>query len=707
MNEPRQRPSSIEARSKRGATRIGDWVLHPDLGLLRGEAGEVRLNPKTLHVLLVMLDAGDRGVSRELLLEQVWGGSYPSDYVVSRAIADLRSAFGERAGEQKYIRTLPKYGYQLVAAQHELHKDTAALRDEGPRPKHSRTWYYVVAAGLVAVAAVLLFPDRQPTVPIDTAIVNLPAYRPLTSAPGLEHQPRIVPDGEWVVYAVLRPDRNDWDLFRVAASDGTPQPVAVTAGVHEHGPAVSPVGDQVAYVRLSEDGCDVVIQSITLGVPESIAACTARFATLVDWSPTGDLIAYTTREEDDPDNLRRLYLVDHFSDATSVLTDAVSPTGTDFYPRFSPSGRQVAFLRGEPQPDHRTTLWRVDVETGAEQALTTVPAQLGGMAWIDESTLIYSFSDAGRMYGRWIDLQTGSQYPLEFDELIHPDYSADSGMLVAARMRSDRNLAILHGAGQVTPLAESTSDDHHGQLSPDEAFVALISRRSGFDELWIVPTRGDVARRLTRFDGATVRYPDWRPDGQEILFTVQSDGAEQLFVVDILSGAVGPVTNPFRGITTPRWMPDGDRWVAGCLDGSGWGICVAGDDVERVADNLFRPQPVDGEHVAVVDSAGVLYRLSLRDGSVQKIRGGIPGNGRYGWTLEGERLLFLAGGDSGNSGRLLELDIDSGQLTELYSGLMPLADTNISVGRASGDIVFTRYQSSSDDLVLFEHVEFE
>ena len=59
MNEAKQRPDAREARTRRGPTQIGDWVLHADLGVLRRGKAEVRLNAKTLHVLLVLLDAGD------------------------------------------------------------------------------------------------------------------------------------------------------------------------------------------------------------------------------------------------------------------------------------------------------------------------------------------------------------------------------------------------------------------------------------------------------------------------------------------------------------------------------------------------------------------------------------------------------------------------------------------------------------------------
>ena len=703
MNEPTQRPDAREARSRRGPTRIGDWVLHADLGVLRGDNAEVRLNAKALHVLLVLLDAGDKAVSRDALLDQVWGKTYPSDNVISRAMADLRAAFGERAGEQKYIRTVPKFGYQFVADHHEIESGRSA--STGPAPAgHARRYrnHYAVAAA-VAIAALVLPRLLQPPAPPESLTLVLAGQKPLTSAPGLEHQPRIVPGGEWVVHAVLRRNRNDWDLFRVALSDGESQPVAVTPGVQEHGPAISPLGDELAYVRLSDSGCDVVIQSLALGVPESVASCTRKFPTLVDWSADGTWIAYTAAQSDEADQLRRIYRLNRLTGEARRVTAAVSATGTDFYPRFSPSGSQLAFLRGEPQPDHRATLWVVDVESGEETRLTALPAQLGGMAWIGEAQLMYSYSDAGRMRGQLRNLASGEDRPIESAEFVHPDYSAAKQLLVVAELRSDRDLALLSPDGEVRTVAQSTSDDHHGQLSHDEAWVALISRRSGFDELWISAIDGTTARRLTRFDGATVRYPDWHPDGREILFTAQSAGGERLYKVDIVSGAVGPIATTFLEVTTPRWLPGGDRWVSGCLDAIGWGIC-SGDErgATRVADGYFRPQPLDDDFVAVVDDSGVLFRLALADGSVEEIWDAMPGSGRVGWTLDDDRILFLNGGSASDTGRLLELNTASGEIVEKYAGLLPMTDTNISIGRKSGVILFTRFQSSSDDLVVFE-----
>ncbi|MDH4124445.1 MAG: winged helix-turn-helix domain-containing protein [Gammaproteobacteria bacterium] len=704
MSESSTRPDGRAARRHAKATQIGERVLLPDIGVLRGPDGEARLNDKTLHVLLVLLEAGDSGVSRDAILDRVWGSSYPSDGVVSRAIADLRAAFGEKAGEQKFIRTLPKFGYQFVADHRAMMPGetiTGAARRK-PAPWR-RTAYSLLVAAIVGV--LWLMRDGAETTEFVLPPPVLTGARPLTSAPGLEHQPRHVPGGDWVVYAAMRQDRNDWDLFRVSTADGTSQPVAVTPGVHEHGPAISPSGEELAYVRLDGDDCSIVVQSVVLGVPETLASCSSRFPTLVDWSPAGDQLAYTVSQPDDADQLRRIHMVDRHSGDGRQVTQGVSSTGTDFYPRFSPSGRQLAFLRGEPQPDHRTTIWLVDIESGEESQLTTTPTQTGGMTWLDEHRLLYSVSDGGAMHGRWLDIRNGASSPIEFAQFMHPEFLPESNSLLVVQPRSDSDLALLEADGDVRMIAVSTGADHHGTLSPDESWVAFISARSGFDELWIAEAHGDLVRRLTRFDGAAVRYPDWHPDGQKILFTVQADDGEQLYEVDLVSGTPRRIKTGFADVTTPRWLADGSGWIAGCHDGRAWGICTGSDTTsEQLISDYYRPRPTADGRIYVIDKNGALFELNLHSRSVAKVWDGLPGNGRYGWAVAANVVYLLDSGEQGGASRMVRYDLGSGRSEVLFEGAMPLADMNLSIGGQSGDILFTQLRVSSDDIVMYENV---
>jgi Tol biopolymer transport system component/DNA-binding winged helix-turn-helix (wHTH) protein len=669
--------------------KLGDWTLHADLGVLRRASEERRLNAKALHVLLVLVDADGSAVSRDDLLNSVWGDSYPTDAVVSRAIADLRSAFGEAAGDQTYIRTVPKFGYQLVA-------EGAAAKARRPLP-----WVYAVVPTLLILILWWSWPPAPPAVQL--SLDRLPIAKPLTADPGLEHQPRITAGGGWVVYAALRPNQGDWDIFRVSTNDGSSQAVAAVPGVNEHGPAVSPDGEQLAYVRISGSDCDVVLQSVTFGVPQTVAQCTSKFPTLVDWAPGDNRIAYTNIETNDPDGYRRLYELHLDTNVHRQLSDAVSPTGSDFYPRYSPSGRYVAFLRGEPQPDHRSSLWIVDTGSGNEQRLTPQAAQLGGMTWFDDATLLYSINDAGHFEMRRISIEGGLAVTIDGPDLIHPEYNALQRKLVASSRRSERDLALIDATGKVTAVGSSTSDDHHGVLQPGQEFAAYISRRSGYDEIWLVDINTSDARQLTSFAGATIRYPAWHPDGLHLLFTLQSDAGERIYELDVLSGATRQIGDSGIEATTPRWTSDGKAWVFGCNESGAWGICIA-DTVRsrRIANGYFRPTPIDDESIAVVDGDGHLFRMSIEHGTTELIWDGLPGAGRYGWTIAANSLYYIYPVATDNTARIIRRDLGSGAEVSLYNGPMPMADTPLSVSKTTGDLLFTRFQASSDDLVIFD-----
>jgi len=101
----------------------------------------------------------------------------------------------------------------------------------------------------------------------------------------------------------------------------------------------------------------------------------------------------------------------------------------------------------------------------------------------------------------------------------------------------------------------------------------------------------------------------------------------------------------------------------------------------RIAEGYYRPRPYIDGSVTVVNSDGTLFSLSLSDGSVDELWDGLPGNGRYGWVVDNNQLFFLAGGETGNTGRLHRRDLESGETEALYSGPMPLVLRTNATGR--------------------------
>jgi DNA-binding response OmpR family regulator len=76
---------------------------------------QINLTPKAFALLEYLMTHPDEVVSRERLLDTVWGWDYPiGTRAVDTRIAELRSALGDDASQPKYIETLPGQGYRFI-----------------------------------------------------------------------------------------------------------------------------------------------------------------------------------------------------------------------------------------------------------------------------------------------------------------------------------------------------------------------------------------------------------------------------------------------------------------------------------------------------------------------------------------------------------------------------------------------------------------
>ena len=108
---------------------VGEFTLDVDRRVLLRAGQPVVLAPKVFETLLALVDRGGRTVTREELLDRVWGGAAVEEGGLSRNISILRKALGEKPGEHLYIVTVPGRGYQFAPGVREpSHLDSAAAR---------------------------------------------------------------------------------------------------------------------------------------------------------------------------------------------------------------------------------------------------------------------------------------------------------------------------------------------------------------------------------------------------------------------------------------------------------------------------------------------------------------------------------------------------------------------------------------------------
>src|SRR3954468_17736781 len=94
---------------------VADWRVRPALGQLERGDLVVEVEARSMQVLVCLARHAPNVVSKQRLMREVWGDAFVSEEVLSHAIWELRKAFGDEARNPRYIQTIAKKGYRLLA----------------------------------------------------------------------------------------------------------------------------------------------------------------------------------------------------------------------------------------------------------------------------------------------------------------------------------------------------------------------------------------------------------------------------------------------------------------------------------------------------------------------------------------------------------------------------------------------------------------
>lgn len=186
--------------------------------------------------------------------------------------------------------------------------------------------------------------------------------------------------------------------------------------------------------------------------------------------------------------------------------------------------------------------------------------------------------------------------------------------------KGERALFVAHGDVFTAPIekgvvrnltASSNAHDKWPAWSPDGRRIAMISDRTGEEELWLVNQDGSgQPEQLTR-GGHVMRYrPAWSPDSKKIAF---SDKDGKVFVLTLSDKSVVEVAKDRRGqMSDYAWSPDSGYLAYSLSERSNfrsiWIWSAAENKARRVTSEMFN------ENGPAWDPEGqYLYYLSDRE----------------------------------------------------------------------------------------------
>ena len=539
--------------------RVGEHVL--DAGTLRltTRPEYPRLTSKAVAVLLQLVRDRGNTVTREQLLDRVWTDRVTTPDVLTQAIKELRRAFADDARPSRYIETIPKVGYRLLAEVTILSHDAAVIAERQlprqaindpiletsvaplplpvvsppPTATTKRHWPWLALAAIVVGAAFVYFP-RPVTSPAPAGEWQVSDVRFLSSDPGAEVRPHISPDGTRVAYSKTDPQSHLERILMRAVGATRSLAWASDAKANEDTPLWSPDGKSIVFERVSDTSCELVVTSNLGGETRVVGNCQSPLTNYYDWTPDGSKLITAERSKRDNGHLA-LIQWDLSSGEKQPLDYARAPEADDLNAHYSPDGKLLAFRRGlAPYSD----LWLMNADGREAHQLTHLRASIRGYTWSRDSTALILSSNHEGHFGLYVvDVRSGEIQSLHVNPAEFPDAARHDDTIVYEIPRVQYKLAErdIGESETVRSLAPSTGSEIQPTYSPIGNRIAFVSDRSGAQQLWLYDSTSGVTTVLTDFRDALLSAPGWSADGSKLLITVRKPGLAQLYEIELAS----------------------------------------------------------------------------------------------------------------------------------------------------------------------------
>ncbi len=708
--------------------RIGEaYHVEPSLNRVTGPGGASRLEPKVMLVLCCLADRAGEMVPKERLLDSAWADVAVGDDVLTRAISELRRVFDDDPREPRFIETIPKAGYRLIAP-------VARPQPDDPAPELTirGSWFHdktaVIAAAsvtlLIGVFGTLLL--RRPAEVTSSAPLQ-PRLMQLTAFHGLEISPTFSPDGGQVAFSWNGEHEDNFDIYlKIIGSSEVRR--LTTDSAPDVNPAWSPDGRQIAFVRQHADaqGVGTIHLVSPLGGAERrlsdfhVAISWPPDSCSIAWSPDGRWLAASgDTGRDGAGNNPGIYLIPAAGGASRPLPHA-KRQAWDVAPAFSPDGHRLAYASCDP--GMRVVAPACDVyvfELGTDyvpvsppRRLTTQGFAIQGLAWSrDASSIIYDTAGRGP-FQLWRIRADGTPSPERVDIAgfgsRKPATVSSRDRLVFERKLPTLGVYSVQPGHTPQPVLVSSVFDFDPQFSPDGQRLAFASRRSGEAvEIWVASADGSNPHQLTHGPGARQGAPAWSPDGQRIAFSsVGDNGHWDVWLMENDGGSPRQLTADPGDENVPTWSRDG-RWIYFSSDRGGrldiWRKAVSGGPTERVTTGGSGIVAYESQ-----DAKAIVYQAADADSPLlaQALAGGPPRQlikcvKAQSFTLAASRIYY-APCDTGLQVFVHVLDRATNRDRVLASITAPFQASNLVVSPDGRTMLVHRYAENAD-LMLIEN----
>lgn len=105
---------------------FADVEIDPLRGCLTRNGEEIYLRPRTLQVLIYLIEQRERLVTKEELMETIWKNTAVTDDALVQCVGDIRRALKDDPHRPQFVKTFPKIGYHFISPEVEVRSELHA-----------------------------------------------------------------------------------------------------------------------------------------------------------------------------------------------------------------------------------------------------------------------------------------------------------------------------------------------------------------------------------------------------------------------------------------------------------------------------------------------------------------------------------------------------------------------------------------------------
>lgn len=534
--------------------RVGEWCYLPAQDKLvkldnQGDVIETaeldNLCQKAMNYLLA--NAG-RLITRDELLNDVWGVRDVSDGRISRVIRVLRVTLGDDTKEPRYIETIPKRGFRFIAPIEVFEmKPFVGLDSQTPanesievdvnpetlrkveadnqivtpkvmfRRKSILNILGVVLISLVLTAVFTYYKNQEKQIPYKPFV-------PISKMSGAESHVAISSDGRFLVYVNSKKSSAGEQLV-LQQRDGTERFI-LTSSKNElfSGPQFS-ADNRTIYFQSLARGNACSIRKVTLDrsmksiESDSILTnCSPKnFRARLTISPDGNFLVFPNYQEDTKNVALVLYNFN--SGKLERLTIAPPTSRGDISAFFAADSDRIAFVRDVAGSSGQ--IWVMSL-TDRIPKLITYPQERypAGLSWYDNDKSIL-FSGAKHTINA-VEVESGTVSTLfvadspSRDVLVHDDMlfaAAGGGWQIKQEKLLNPLLSQSHTPYPVEVLTDTATEENPVREMPS----AVVTSRSNLQTVALIYPDGRQEKLAEFATDSFIGILEFSPDGKSLL----------------------------------------------------------------------------------------------------------------------------------------------------------------------------------------------